>query len=93
MEELIPDFPADYDKLAVSAVVGGENGRLAFDLRRQAIVKAASEVFASSAVAASIRTIADRVGASPATLMQCFGSKEGLLAAVRAVPDHDCGGI
>ena len=62
--------------------------------RRQDIVKAASEVFAEFGYSGgSIRTIADRVGASPATLMQCFGSKEGLLAAVRAVPDHDCGGI
>ena len=51
--------------------------------RRQEIVKAASEVFAEFGYSGgSIRTIADRVGASPATLMQHFGSKEGLLAAV-----------
>ena len=51
--------------------------------RRQDIVKAASEVFAEFGYSGgSIRTIADRVGASPATLMQHFGSKEGLLAAV-----------
>ena len=51
--------------------------------RRQDIVKAASEVFAEFGYSGgSIRTIADRVGASPATLMQYFGSKEGLLAAV-----------
>jgi AcrR family transcriptional regulator len=51
--------------------------------RRQDIVKAAAEVFAEFGYSGgSIRTIADRVGASPATLMQYFGSKEGLLAAV-----------
>lgn len=33
-------------------------------------------------VGGSLRAIAERVGASPATLIQYFGSKEGLLAAV-----------
>lgn len=51
--------------------------------RREQIIKTAAEVFGELGyVGGSLRAIADRVGASPATLIQYFGSKEGLLAAV-----------
>ena len=51
--------------------------------RRERIVRTASEVFGEFGyVGGSLRAIAERVGASPATLIQYFGSKEGLLAAV-----------
>ncbi|WP_432876736.1 TetR/AcrR family transcriptional regulator [Kribbella sp. CA-245084] len=51
--------------------------------RRERIVRSASEVFGEFGyVGGSLRAIAERVGASPATLIQYFGSKEGLLAAV-----------
>lgn len=51
--------------------------------RRQEIVQAASAVFAEFGyTGGSIRTIAERVGVSPAALLQHFGSKEGLLMAV-----------
>ena len=51
--------------------------------RREQIVRAASQVFAEFGYAGgSIRSIANRIGASPATLLQHFGSKEGLLFAV-----------
>ena len=51
--------------------------------RREQIVETASDVFAEFGYAGgSIRTIAARVGVAPATLIQHFGSKEGLLEAV-----------
>jgi AcrR family transcriptional regulator len=51
--------------------------------RREQIVAVAIEVFGEYGFAgASIRSIADRVGVSHATLLQHFGSKEGLLTAV-----------
>lgn len=51
--------------------------------RREQIIRSASEVFGELGYfGGSLRTIGDRVGASPATLTQYFGSKEGLLAAV-----------
>jgi AcrR family transcriptional regulator len=51
--------------------------------RREQIVAAAITVFGEYGFAgSSIRTIADRVGVSHATLLQHFGSKEGLLTAV-----------
>ncbi|MEV4263948.1 TetR/AcrR family transcriptional regulator [Kribbella sp. NPDC049584] len=51
--------------------------------RREQIVKTAAQVFGELGyVGGSLRAIAERVGASPATLIQYFGSKEGLLAAV-----------
>jgi AcrR family transcriptional regulator len=51
--------------------------------RREQIVAVAIEVFGKYGFAgASIRSIADRVGVSHATLLQHFGSKEGLLTAV-----------
>jgi AcrR family transcriptional regulator len=51
--------------------------------RREQIVKTASEVFGELGyVGGSLRAIAERVGASPATLIQYFGNKEGLLTAV-----------
>lgn len=51
--------------------------------RREQILAAAIEVFGQSGFAGgSIRAIADRVGVSHATLLQHFGSKEGLLVAV-----------
>jgi AcrR family transcriptional regulator len=51
--------------------------------RRKEIVNVALEVFAEFGyVGGSIRTIAERAGVSPATLLQHFGSKEGLLHAV-----------
>ena len=51
--------------------------------RREQIVAAAIEVFGEAGFAGgSIRTIADRVGVSHATLLQHFSSKEGLLTAV-----------
>ena len=51
--------------------------------RRQEIIEAASSVFAEFGYSGgSIRTIAERVGVSPPTLLQHFGSKAGLLTAV-----------
>src|SRR5215207_342602 len=51
--------------------------------RREQIVATAIRVFGEYGFAGgSIRTIADRVGVSHATLLQHFGSKEGLLTAV-----------
>jgi AcrR family transcriptional regulator len=51
--------------------------------RRDRIIRSASEVFgAVGYIGGSLRAIGDRVGASPATLIHYFGSKEGLLAAV-----------
>ncbi len=51
--------------------------------RREQIVRAALTVFGEQGFAGgSIRTIAGRVGVSHATLLQHFGSKEGLLTAV-----------
>jgi AcrR family transcriptional regulator len=51
--------------------------------RREQIVATAITVFAEYGFAGgSLRTIADRAGVSHATLLQHFGSKEGLLTAV-----------
>ena len=51
--------------------------------RREQIVATAISVFGEYGFAGgSIRTIADRVGVSHATLLQHFGTKEGLLTAV-----------
>jgi AcrR family transcriptional regulator len=51
--------------------------------RREQIVAVAIMVFGEHGYAGgSIRTIAERVGVSHATLLQHFGSKEGLLTAV-----------
>lgn len=51
--------------------------------RRQEIVRAAAEVFAEVGYnGGSLRSISERVGVSSASLVQYFGSKEGLLAAV-----------
>lgn len=51
--------------------------------RREQIVQAAMTIFGEHGFAGgSIRTIAERVGVSHATLLQHFGSKEGLLTAV-----------
>lgn len=51
--------------------------------RREQIVATAIAVFGEYGYAGgSIRTIADRAGVSHATLLQHFGSKEGLLTAV-----------
>ena len=51
--------------------------------RREQIIGAATAVFAEYGYAGgSVRTIADRIGVSPASLLQHFGSKEGLLLAV-----------
>ncbi|WP_327632984.1 TetR/AcrR family transcriptional regulator [Kribbella sp. NBC_00482] len=51
--------------------------------RREQIIRSASEVFGEQGyIGGSLRAIGDRVGASPATLIQYFGSKEGLLMAV-----------
>src|SRR3954451_16020621 len=51
--------------------------------RREQIVAGAISVFGECGFAGgSVRTIADRVGVSHATLLQHFGSKEGLLTAV-----------
>jgi AcrR family transcriptional regulator len=51
--------------------------------RREQIVAVAIMVFGEYGFAGgSIRTIAERVGVSHATLLQHFGSKEGLLTAV-----------
>jgi len=57
--------------------------------RREQIVAAAIEVFGEFGFAGgSIRTIAERVGVSHATLLQHFGTKEGLLLAVLAEWDR-----
>src|SRR3954463_7865038 len=51
--------------------------------RRQEIVRAAAQVFAERGYhGGSLRSIGERVGASSASLVQDFGTKEGLLAAV-----------
>jgi len=51
--------------------------------RREQIIGAATAVFAEHGYAGgSVRTIADRIGVSPASLLQHFGNKEGLLMAV-----------
>jgi AcrR family transcriptional regulator len=51
--------------------------------RREQIIDAATAVFAEYGYAGgSVRIIADRIGVSPASLLQHFGSKEGLLMAV-----------
>ena len=51
--------------------------------RREQIIGAATAVFAEYGYAGgSVRAIADRIGVSPASLLQHFGSKEGLLMAV-----------
>jgi AcrR family transcriptional regulator len=51
--------------------------------RREQIIRSAFEVFGELGyIGGSLRAIGDRVGASPATLIQYFGSKEGLLMAV-----------
>src|SRR4051794_1547025 len=51
--------------------------------RRAQIIDAATSVFAEYGYAGgSVRTIADRISVSPASLLQHFGSKEGLLMAV-----------
>jgi AcrR family transcriptional regulator len=51
--------------------------------RREQIVHAAMAIFGERGFAGgSIRTIAESVGVSHATLLQHFGSKEGLLTAV-----------
>ncbi|MGC3955364.1 MAG: TetR/AcrR family transcriptional regulator [Propionicimonas sp.] len=51
--------------------------------RRQLIIEQASAVFAERGYpGGSLRLIAGRVGASPASLIHHFGSKEGLLMAV-----------
>ncbi|SEP63160.1 TetR/AcrR family transcriptional regulator [Microlunatus flavus] len=51
--------------------------------RRSAIVRSATQVFAERGYhGASLRTIGERVGVSSASLVQYFGTKEGLLAAV-----------
>ena len=51
--------------------------------RREEIVRSASAVFAEFGyVGGSLRAIASSVGVTPATLVQYFGSKEGLLEAV-----------
>jgi AcrR family transcriptional regulator len=57
--------------------------------RREQIIDAATAVFAEYGYAGgSVRTIADRIGVSPASLLQHFGSKEGLLMAVLKNWDH-----
>ena len=51
--------------------------------RREQIIGAATAVFAEYGYAGgSVRTIAERIGVAPASLLQHFGSKEGLLMAV-----------
>ena len=51
--------------------------------RRQEIVRAAAQVFAERGYnGGSLRSIGERVGVSSASLVQYFGTKEGLLAAV-----------
>jgi AcrR family transcriptional regulator len=51
--------------------------------RRQEIVHAAAQVFAERGYnGGSLRSIGERVGISSAALVQYFGTKEGLLAAV-----------
>jgi AcrR family transcriptional regulator len=65
-------------------MVGNARGPYRTGIRTRAqIVVAATEVFGNVGFhAGSVRMIADRVGTSPATVMQHFGSKEGLLTAV-----------
>ena len=51
--------------------------------RRQEIVRAVAQVFAERGYnGGSLRSIGERVGVSSASLVQYFGTKEGLLAAV-----------
>ncbi len=66
------------------AVPRGERGPYRKGVqRRQEIVRAATQVFAERGYrGGSLRTIGERVGISSAALVQYFGTKEGLLAAV-----------
>src|SRR5215210_3456182 len=67
-----------------ASTTGGSRGPYRTGLRRrEQIIDAATSVFAEYGYAGgSVRTIADRIGVSPASLLQHFGSKEGLLMAV-----------
>lgn len=67
-----------------SAEVSTPRGPYRKGLRRRAqIIKGASELFAEHGYAGtSIRAIAEKVGLSPASLLQYFGAKEALLAEV-----------
>ena len=56
--------------------------RKGVESREQIIRRAADVCGELGYIGGSLRTIGDRVGASPATLIQYFGSKEGLLTAV-----------
>jgi AcrR family transcriptional regulator len=73
--------PARRDMGETELVRRGPNRR-GIERRRQ-IVDAAAAVFAELGYSGgSVRMIADRIGSSPASLIQLFGSKEGLLIAV-----------
>lgn len=68
---------------SVSTTIGSRGPYRTGIRRREQIIDAATAVFAEYGYAGgSVRTIADRIGASPASLLQHFGSKEGLLMAV-----------
>ena len=67
----------------VGAAVGSRGPYRTGIRRREQIIDAATAVFAEYGyTGGSVRIIADRIGASPASLLQHFGSKEGLLMAV-----------
>jgi AcrR family transcriptional regulator len=55
-----------------------------FGTHRQALLAAASEVFAERGVDASVAQIADRAGIAKGTVFGHFSSKEARLAAITA---------
>ena len=75
---------ASTDSTTVVSTTAGSRGPYRTGVRRrEQIIDAATTVFAEYGyTGGSIRSIADRVGVSPASLLQHFGSKEGLLMAV-----------
>ena len=63
---------------SVSSTVGRRGPYRTGIRRREQIIDAATAVFAEYGYAGgSVRTIAERVGVSPASLLQHFGSKKG----------------
>jgi AcrR family transcriptional regulator len=79
----ISDFKED------SELTGPRRERCTAEVRSQAIVAAATEVFLERGYAqASIDAIVERAGGSKATVYALFGNKEGLLEAVIT---HGCG--
>jgi AcrR family transcriptional regulator len=81
--DVTPDVAADVAGEAVRAPRVERGPYRKGVQRRQEIVRAAAQVFAERGYnGGSLRSIGERVGVSSASLVQYFGTKEGLLAAV-----------